>query len=235
MPIPRKVLPAVQFARVTTLQAPAGVQQAPTGCGQFAVAQAVPAPWNVPGQIAETTRVQAPSLRQHAPVAVDGQGLGEHGSSGSHWVKPVHPESNVTEHAPEVRLQHAPVGGWKQGFGVHTAPLVQMLGLVQADWMVSVHPPMFEQQEPDGGAGQGLGEQDPPEVQTLFDPVHCTWTVVVQLPLSVLQQVPVTGAAQVLGVHVPPRVQTLVEAGQPTWAVVVQDPLMRLQHEPWGG
>lgn len=95
-----------------------------------------------------------------------------HGSSGNHWVKPVQPVDRVTVQAPLVRLQHAPVGGWKQGFGEHTAPADQMLGLVHAVWMVSVQVPMLEQHEPEGGAGQGLGVHDAPDVHTLFVPVH---------------------------------------------------------------
>lgn len=214
MPLPRNVLPDGQFGRVTTVHAPDAAQQAPVGCGQVTPVQAVPAPCHVPGQSAETTTVQVPSLKQHAPVAVDGQGLGEQGSSGSHCVKPVQPVRRVMVQAPEVRLQHAPVGGWKQGFGVHTALAVQMLGLAQADWIVSVQAPMFEQQEPEGGAGQGFGVQDAPLVHTLLVPVHCTWTVVVHAPVMVLQQEPLITGGQGFGVHTPSSVQLLVEVEQ---------------------
>jgi hypothetical protein len=132
-----------------------------------------------------------------------------------------------------VVVQHEPVGGTKQGFGVHTWPAVQMLGETQLSWMIAEQTPLCVQQEPLGGCGQGLGLQIWPCVHVVFAPVHWTCALVTQTPVVELQHEPCGGAGQTFGEQFALSVHTLVET-QLAWLVTVQAPRF-VQHEPCGG
>src|SRR6187399_2172908 len=71
VPSPRKVLGPTHAVRVVVVHAPLAAQHAPVGCTHDTPVHVVLALMNVPGHSASTLTWQLPSLRQHAPEAVD--------------------------------------------------------------------------------------------------------------------------------------------------------------------
>ena len=80
-PRPLNVLGLTHAVRVLTVHAPLEAQHAPVGCTHVTPVHVVLALFHVPGHNASTLTRQLPSLRQHAPCTVDGQGVGVQGTA----------------------------------------------------------------------------------------------------------------------------------------------------------
>ena len=165
VPSPRNVLGPTHAARALTMHAPVEAQHAPMGCTHDTPAHVALALLNTPGQSAPTLTRQFPSLRQHAPCAVEGQGVGVQGTPAIHCEMPEQLASSVAVHAPLLSTQHAPVCCNWHGLGVQEVAVPQALGTAQLACGVIVQVvPAGLQQVPCAGCGQVLGVQVPPLV-----------------------------------------------------------------------
>ncbi len=130
-PRPRNVLGLTHAVRVLTVHAPLDAQHAPVGCTHVTPVHVVLALFHVPGHNASTLTKQLPSLRQHAPCAVDGHGVGVQGTPAIHCEMPEQLESSVLVHAPLLSTQHAPVCCTWQGLGVQEVAVPHTFGTAQ--------------------------------------------------------------------------------------------------------
>ena len=238
VPSPRNVLGPTHAARALTMHAPVEAQHAPMGCTHDTPAHVALALLNTPGQSASTLTRQFPSLRQHAPCAVEGHGVGVQGTANAQLDIPAQAVYSTEVHAPVERLQHAPSAGCGQGLGWQIAPFVHTLGAAQFASVTAVHAPVVGlQHEPVGGAGQGfVGVQLAPKVQTLAPAEQLIWIDCTQFPVMSEQQVPLGGCGQgFVGAQVWPCVHTVPAPVHCTCALSTHTPVAVVQQVPEGG
>jgi hypothetical protein len=222
---------------VLTVQAPLWAQHAPVGCGHTLGVHVVAAPWNVPGHSAAIPVEHVPSLMQHAPVGEARQFDAAHDTLTCHDEIPLHAEYNTDEHAPELRLQHAPSTGWAHGFGWQFPPTAQLFGEAHVACGPPTHAPVVGLQHvPCGGCGHVfVGWQLPPRLHAVPDP-QLVWIPNVHAPVCALQQVPSGGCGHGFGVHVVfPTVHTVPLAVHWNCALITHPPVSVVQQLPIGG